>query len=242
VQQSATQVNIGRLVDCGVLDRENHDVGKVEAVWVDDENHPKYLAVSTGWLALGKTHVVPARAAEVDEVHRKVRLAVPEDAVKHAPSFDPKFELSPEDQQKINDYYRGQAVPASILEGRVEATAEESIPLKEEEVKVGKREVSAGGVRLRKIVRTETVQQPVELRHEELIVEKTPGTCAPVDPNTIGEQEFYVPLYREEPVVQKTARVREEAKLQKTAGEERKEISEQVRKEELEVEKQRKPG
>src|SRR4051812_27790295 len=46
------------------------------------------------------------------------------------------------------------------------------IPLYEESLNVGKREVEAGAVRLRKIVRTETVNQPVELRHEEVVIDR----------------------------------------------------------------------
>ena len=52
---------------------------------------------------------------------------------------------------------------------------EASVKLTEEQVKVGKREVTAGGVRLRKFIRTETVNQPVELRREELVIERVPA-------------------------------------------------------------------
>ena len=41
--------------------------------------------------------------------------------------------------------------------------------------KVGKREVEYGGVRLRKVVKTEVVNQPVELTREEIVIERVPA-------------------------------------------------------------------
>jgi Domain of unknown function (DUF2382) len=63
---------------------------------------------------------------------------------------------------------------------RVERGEAVRVPISEEQVKVGTREVEAGAVRLRKVVHTEVVNQPVELRREEVIVERvvagTPGS------------------------------------------------------------------
>ena len=39
-------------------------------------------------------------------------------------------------------------------------------------LKIGKRTVDAGSVRLRKVIRTEIVNQPVEIRHEDVVVER----------------------------------------------------------------------
>ena len=56
-------------------------------------------------------------------------------------------------------------------EGRIAA----EIPLSEERVKVGKRTVGAGEVRVRKNVSTEQVNVPVELKRENVVIEKIPG-------------------------------------------------------------------
>src|ERR1041385_6686529 len=50
------------------------------------------------------------------------------------------------------------------------------VPLYKESLAVGKREVDAGSVRVKKIVKTETVNQPVELRHEEIVIEREPAS------------------------------------------------------------------
>src|SRR4030095_6466201 len=46
----------------------------------------------------------------------------------------------------------------------------------EESVVVGTREVDAGSVRLRKRVTTETVNQPVQLRRETLVIDREPAS------------------------------------------------------------------
>ena len=94
-----------------------------------------------------------------------------------------------------------------------------------------------GAVRLRKVVKTETVNQPVELKREEIVVERTSAD----DPNAIPaaafrEGEVTVPLKREEAVVEKTAHVTGEVKVQKTAESDTHQVRETVRKEDLKVE------
>jgi len=117
---------------------------------------------------------------------------------------------------------------------------ETRIPLSEEDVKIGKRSVEGGGVRLRKIVRTETVNQPVELQREEIVIERVPGGQAGQGgtAEAFSQQEVYIPLRREEAVVQKESRVREEVLAHKESHVERQEVSEQVRREDVEIEKE----
>ena len=111
------------------------------------------------------------------------------------------------------------------------------VPLTEEQVRIGKRTVDAGQVRLRKIVRTEIVNQPVEIRHEDVVIERVSadqvraGTAAA----DFKEEVIDVPLTREEVVVQKDAHVTGAVRLHKTAEAETQNVSETVRKEDVEV-------
>ena len=93
------------------------------------------------------------------------------------------------------------------------AAEEIQIILHEEQLRVGKREVSAGEVQLRKTVRTEQVNVPVEFK----------------------EETIDVPLTREEAVVSKEAHVTGAVRVKKTAQTETQQVSEQVRKEDVEV-------
>ena len=65
-------------------------------------------------------------------------------------------------------------VSAQPRETAGESTVE--VPLSEEEVKVGKRTVGAGEVKLHKTVTTEQVNVPVELKREDIVVERVPLT------------------------------------------------------------------
>jgi len=104
-------------------------------------------------------------------------------------------------------------------------------------LKVGKREVEAGGVRLRKVVRREIVNQPVELRREEIVIERVPsGKAAAPQSGAFEAGEFYIPLRREEVVIEKEARVREEVRVRKETQSERQQVSEEVRREDVEIE------
>ena len=111
------------------------------------------------------------------------------------------------------------------------------VPLTEEQVRVGKRTVDAGQVRLRKIVRTEVVNQPVEVKREDVVIERD-GAGEVRAGSTAGdfkEEVIDVPLTREEAVVQKDAQVTGAVRLKKTAEAETQNVSETVRKEDVEV-------
>ena len=111
------------------------------------------------------------------------------------------------------------------------------VPLTEEQVKVGKRTVDAGQVRLRKIVRTEIVNQPVEIRREDVVVERVAAGDVRTGAATsdFKEETIDVPLSREEVVVAKEAHVTGAVRLHKTAESETQNVSETVRKEDVEV-------
>ncbi len=121
---------------------------------------------------------------------------------------------------------------------RVERGESFTVPLSEEELSVHKREVEAGTARLRKVVRTETVNQPVELHREEAVIERVTPTTDKVPEDAFQERTVEVPLKREEAVVSKTAHVTGEVKVTKGELSETKNISEKLRKEDVEVEKE----
>ncbi|MEY4941464.1 MAG: hypothetical protein RIQ93_3199, partial [Verrucomicrobiota bacterium] len=170
-----TRMELERYLDYSVVDRNNDKVGSVEAVWQDHTGEPAYLGIRTGWLGFGKAHVVPAQSVEASEATRKIRLPYTVDVVKNAPSFDQQMDIDNAAEARIAEYYRGHGLRLEGFEsergirdtGRARTEDEITIPLSQEEVKIGKRDVEMGGVRLRKVVRTETVSRPVELQREE---------------------------------------------------------------------------
>jgi uncharacterized protein (TIGR02271 family) len=249
-------------IDYEVVDRDDENIGTLEAVWADTHGNPAFLAVRTGWLRLGQIHIVPADRAEVSDSRRKLRLPYSVQQVKSAPSFASADEINAAAEEQISSYYSpfgykseettanrtgrnitGTSVKDSATGGprsQRQHAEDATMRLKEEQVKVGKREVEYGGIRLRKIIRTETVNRPVELRREEIVIERVPAndkTGDSVNPD-FNEREIYIPLRREEAVVQKETRVREEVRVGKKAETEKRNISETIRREDVEIEEQ----
>jgi uncharacterized protein (TIGR02271 family) len=254
-----TDSDMQRYLDYTVVDRDNDKVGSVDAVWEDHTGQPAYIAVKTGWLGLGKAHVVPAHAAEVSDATRKIRLPYSAEAIKNAPSFEQQSDIDDAAESSIASYYRqhgfagwnpdeGRDRDRDDVAGRSEARRstddEVRMPLSEEHLEVGKREVEAGGVRLRKIIRTETVNRPVELQREEIVVERVPATGRQPTRTDVAfrEEEIYIPLRREEAVIEKTARTTEEVRVGKKRETERREVSETLRKEEVDIQRQGEAG
>jgi len=244
IMKTETQRNLAQFIDHDVVDQNGDKIGKLNSLWSDPQGEPAFLGVQTGWLS-SKTHVVPARGTEVNEVSRTIRLPYAADKIKAAPAYDPGVELDPNAVRDVQSYYNISPQPAAPSPAQTSGEKQESdvttIKLHEEQVKVGKRQVEAGGVRLRKVVRTETVNQPVELRREEIVVERVPGKgqAQPGQPASkeFQQQDIYIPLRREEAVVEKEGRVREEVRVSKKTQTERQNVSEQVRKEDVEVQR-----
>src|SRR6267154_4256529 len=63
------------------------------------------------------------------------------------------------------------------------------VPLYAESVNVGKREVDSGAVTLKKIVKTETVNVPVELRHDKVVIDRDKDTTS-TNQNQVLAQRF----------------------------------------------------
>ena len=123
---------------------------------------------------------------------------------------------------------------------RQQPTGQEAtrIPVIEEELRVGKREVQRGGVRVYQRVREQPVHEQVELREEHVNVQRQPADRPATEADLAAFKEGTVELREsaEEAVVGKTARVVEEVEISKEATQRTEEISDTVRRTEVEVE------
>ena len=113
-----------------------------------------------------------------------------------------------------------------------------SIPVIEEKMEVGKREVETGGVRLKSRVVQENVQENVNLRSEHVRVEETPinRPATAADLETFKEGTIEMKEYAEVPVVSKEAFVTGEVSLEKEVEERDETVQGTVRKTEVETE------
>ncbi len=112
------------------------------------------------------------------------------------------------------------------------------IPVVEEELRVGKREVQRGGVRVFQRLKEKPVQESVQLREEHVKVERHPVDQPATEADMAAFKEGSVELREmaEEPVVSKTARVVEEVVVGKEVEQHTEQINDTVRRTDVEVE------
>jgi len=112
---------------------------------------------------------------------------------------------------------------------------ERRITLSEEQLSIGKRQVQAGEVEIRKTVETEHVRETVPVTREEVSVERRPLSADAATGADIGEDEISVPLMQEEVVVDKRVVPKEEVVVKKHAVTEERVVADDVRRERLET-------
>jgi uncharacterized protein (TIGR02271 family) len=239
-----------------LIDRDGEKIGTVDEIYTDQEGgQPEWALVHTGLLGMNKSFV-PLRGAAPNGEH--VRVTVDKQAVKDAPGVEADGELSEADERQLFEHYgvpyttegsttaqgvAGAAEPSGE-EGAVGRdvsgpTTDDAMTRSEEELRVGTRERESGRVRLRKYVVTEEVQQTVPVQREEVRIEREPITDTNVDRALdgpeISDEEHEVVLHEEEPVVEKRAVPKERVRLGKDTITDEEQISEQVRKEQIDV-------
>lgn len=124
-----------------------------------------------------------------------------------------------------------------------DADGEEVIPVVQEELRVGKRDVNNGRVRVRSYVTESPVHEELSLRDENVEVTRRP-VDRPVSntDNAFVDRTIEAEEHREEAVISKDARVVEEIALRKTSDQRTETISDTVRKTEVEIEDERDNG
>ena len=138
----------------------------------------------------------------------------------------------------------GTAAGAGTAAAGLHGEREEAIPIVEEQLRIGKREVERGGVRVRSYVVETPVEEQVRLRDETVHIERRPverelrpGDMAPFQEKTIEVTET-----DEEAVVDKTVRVKEELVVRKDVAERTETVRDTVRRTEVDIEDERTGG
>ena len=122
-------------------------------------------------------------------------------------------------------------LPAETLQG------ETAIPVVEEELAVGKRQVDQGGVRVYRRVVEMPVEESVSLREEHVVMERRPVDRAVTDSDAaFGSRTIELTETAEEVVLSKNARVVEEVLVGKTATDHVETVHDTVRRTEVEIE------
>jgi uncharacterized protein (TIGR02271 family) len=147
-------------------------------------------------------------------------------------------------RERSMDSDMGRSAGSSMGSGHaMREGGDQVIPVAEEELHVGKREVSRGRVRIHSHVIERPVQEQVTLREEHVGVERRPVSgemrAGAVGEDLFRERTIEMEERGEEAVVSKEARIREELVVRKDVEQRTDQISDTVRRTEVEVEDER---
>jgi uncharacterized protein (TIGR02271 family) len=128
---------------------------------------------------------------------------------------------------------------AAGARARQSADTEQVVPVVEEQLKVGKRAVSRGGVRVVTRVSERPVETEVRLREERVNVERRPvdRPVSDADSAAFTEDTIEVTETAEEAVVAKQARVVEEVVVSKDVNERTETVRDRVRRTDVQIER-----
>jgi uncharacterized protein (TIGR02271 family) len=246
-----------------LLGGDGEKIGTVKQIYEDvSTGKPEWALVSSGLFGT-RSHFVPLAGAQPDG--ESVRVAATKDEVKNAPSIEGDEQLSEADERKLFEYYSvpytdegsvtAEGAPRTGANGGGTGrdvqggpaghdtsgpNTDDAMTRSEEELRVGKTTQERGRARLRKYIVTEEVQTTVPVQREEVRVEREPITDANIeqamDGPELSEEEHEVVLHEEQPVVEKRTVPKERVALRKDAVTDERQISEQVRKEQIEPE------
>jgi uncharacterized protein (TIGR02271 family) len=241
-----------------LVDRDGDRVGTIESIYVDDQSgEPEWALVNTGLFGTKSTFVPIAQATSSGD---QVQVPYEKQLIKDAPRMDPDGHLSEAEEEQLWRHY-GLDYGAGYTDTAAQARATEDVDLpaggeagydrtgrasdeamtrSEEELAVGTQARERGRARLRKYVTTEEQQVTVPVQREEARVEREPITDANLDAATSGpditEAEHEVTLREQEPVVEKRTVPKERVRLDTDTVTEERQVGEEVRKEQIQVE------
>jgi uncharacterized protein (TIGR02271 family) len=245
-----------------MVDPAGAKLGTIDAIYLDDETGQPEWATVTSSLFGTKAAFVPL--AQAQDTGDSVQVPYDKQQVKDAPSLEADGQLSQDEEAELYRHYgldysehRSDAgLPAGERDRDRDAvyddvphtamgrdtsgpTTDDAMTRSEEELHVGTQTRERGRARLRKHVVTETQQVTVPVQREQVRVEREPITDANLDAATSGpaisEEEHEVTLREEEVVVSKRAVPKERVRLDTETVTDEREVSEEVRKEQIEV-------
>jgi uncharacterized protein (TIGR02271 family) len=238
-----------------MVDPAGDKLGTIDAIYLDDETgQPEWATVTRG-LFSAKAAFVPL--AQAQDTGDSVQVPYDKQQVIDAPTMQADGQLSQDEEAALYRHYgleytesrSDSGLPAGTPDDRDTVgrdtsgpTTDEAMTRSEEELRVGTETRERGRARLRKYVTTEQVTKTVPVQREEVRVEREPITDANLDAATSGpaisEEEHEVVLHEEEPVVEKRAVPRERVRLDTETVTDERQVSEEVRKEQIEVDDQ----
>jgi len=240
----------------GEVDKLIADLSALKVRYLDVKLDDKFAGTK------GRHVLIPVGAARLDDDDDRVMLSgMSRDALIGLPAYTGRGPITRDYENSLRERMTGAPIPAPRTgqdyyahedfdenrffgkrgtplrgEGTERGERVVRIPITEEEVRVGKRQVAAGEVDVRKTVETKRVEQPVTRRREEVEVERRPIQAdQPTTPADFKEGETRIPLMEEEVVVEKRPVAKEEVVIRKHTVEDTENVAADVRKERVDI-------
>src|SRR5829696_2539956 len=96
-----------------VYDRNGEKIGKVDDLFVDENDQPEYIRVKMGFLGLEGTSLIPWELIRVNEEGHRVEVSVDKAQVKEGPSFNDDRDITPEYEERVYSHYGLQRAQAN---------------------------------------------------------------------------------------------------------------------------------
>jgi sporulation protein YlmC with PRC-barrel domain len=87
-----------------VYDNRGEKIGKVDDLFIDEEDHEEYIGVKMGFLGRTST-LIPMDIVRVNEADKAVEVSESKDHIKDAPSFDDDEDITPEYEDRIRNHF-----------------------------------------------------------------------------------------------------------------------------------------
>ncbi len=87
-----------------VYDPNGEKIGKVDDLFVDENDQPEYIGVKMGFLGTRST-LIPWQIATVDENDRRIEVSVDKAQAKEGPAFDDDEDITPDYEQRVYSHY-----------------------------------------------------------------------------------------------------------------------------------------
>ena len=108
-----------------VYDQAGEKIGKVDDLFVDEQDQPEYIGVKMGFLGTRST-LIPMDLATVDDSASRITVSADKETVKDGPTFDDDREITPEYEEQVRTYYGLGSVTATEERGSYEAYSSSS--------------------------------------------------------------------------------------------------------------------
>jgi len=109
--------------DFTVYDNAGEKIGKVDELFVDEDDREEYLGVKMGLFGLSGTTLVPMEISRVDEQGRRIEVAETKEHVKDAPTYNDDDEVDSGFEDRIRRHFGLESSTGQSSYGRASGEA-----------------------------------------------------------------------------------------------------------------------